>query len=167
MSGELTHQANYPQFDLEAIDQRSVEATQQAYTTERQRVAELPEYGNAVENERAQIEKSYPDDGPFEIKVADYLDERAWQVVEIIQEDAPTVADRDYLTRYLGQPEGTTLVELSNAYSRRIKYMFVLAGAINNNMTLAEYRAYEANINEELTGMGDVISAAYRNEHMI
>lgn len=146
MSQELSQSnyPNYPSFDLDALNQDLVAAAIEAAAIEWQRIAALPDYADALQNKRAEIEQQYPGEEPLEVKVADYLNERADEIATTIEYDGqPTDPDRAFLTRYLGQPEGTTLVDLHKTYYRRVEYLYALEGAMRGTVTLGHYRTYD------------------------
>lgn len=161
---EFIHTPEYPKFDLAALDQHSIEAAQQAWDAEQQRIAALPEYADALLNKADEIERQFPSEGPLEVKVTDHLDMRAEDIAKVIDEGQPTDADRAFLTSYLGQPEGTTLVDLFATFRRRNTYVYIVHTAARDGMTVAEARARSVAEDAELNKffLDTAISDDYR-----
>lgn len=69
-------------------------------------------------------------------------------MVEVIKDHQPTDEDRAFLTRYLGQPAGTQLVDLCQIFEKRTTYVQVMEGAVNTGRSLAVHRAHIAQVQQ-------------------
>lgn len=139
MGGEF--QSGAALFDLDALDQDSVEAASAAQEAEIVRVQLLPDHADAMVRYPLVIQEFDTSDAPLEVKAVDFLRSQAINVAIQLQSDPAEVSEESvgFAARFFGTPEADHEA-IVTVFDRYHDYALALSWAVTYNRTIAQAR---------------------------
>lgn len=139
MSGEYQSQPTL--FDLDRLDQDSIDAAREAQEQELERIRTLPDHAQAMVQDAALIQELDTSDSPLEDKAVSFLRMLAIETASKLElEPAAVPAEAvEFATRFFAAPEASREAVLT-AYDHYHDYALALSWAVTYNRTIAQAR---------------------------
>lgn len=139
MSGEFKPEPAL--FDLDTLDQNSVEAARIAQEAEYRRVQSSPDHAEAMARYAHLIQELDTSRVPLELKTVDFLQGRAIDIATRLQTDPSAVPEESagLAARFFGASD-TSSGAIIAAFHKYDAYFYTLSWAVGNGMTVAQAR---------------------------
>jgi len=139
MSGE--YEPNSSLFDLDALDQDSLDAALIAQDAEIRRVQSLPDYPEAMARYTSLIQEHDTSELPIELKAVGFLEQRAIEIAAKLLTEPTAVPSGPlgYATRFFGVSD-TSNEAILEAFHRYSNYFYTVSWAAGNGVTVAQAR---------------------------
>lgn len=139
MSGE--YQSHPTLFDLDRLDQDSIDAAREAQYEELERIRALPDHAQVIAQNAALIQELDTSDAPIEDKAVVFLRMLAIETASKLelQPGAVPVESVEFAARFFVAPETSRDAVLA-AFDRYHNYALALSWAVTYNRTIAQAR---------------------------